>query len=64
MTENKQAPEVTPTPEENQGEKVDNRLPYERPELRKHGKIHDVTEGTILLGRSFDSRFGSFRNIS
>ncbi|MEA5593400.1 DEAD/DEAH box helicase [Rivularia sp. UHCC 0363] len=29
--------------EENQSEKEDNRLPYEPPKLRKHGKVNDTT---------------------
>lgn len=35
--------------EENQSEKEDNRLPYEAPKLRKHGKINDNTLSTFLF---------------
>ena len=59
--ENNQAPEITPISGENQAEEVDNRLPYEKPELRKHGKIHDATKTVLLLAPRFDSRFGANR---
>jgi hypothetical protein len=35
--------------EENQSEKEDNRLPYEPPKLRKHGKVNDTTLTTFLI---------------
>jgi len=31
------------SPQKNQSEKEDNRLPYEAPLLRKHGKVNDTT---------------------
>lgn len=42
---------------ENHSEKVDNRLPYEPPTLRKHGKINGVTK-TIVAPGIFDIGFG------
>ena len=39
--------------EENQSEKEDNRLPYESPKLRKHGKVNNTT-GTTVPGVPFD----------
>ena len=39
--------------EENQSEKVDNRLPYSSPTLRKHGKINHATN-TILTPGNLD----------
>ena len=39
-------------------QKVDNRLPYEKPLLRKHGKINDGTN-TISNPGNFDFSFGS-----
>ncbi len=50
--------------EENQPEKEDNRLPYEPPKLRKHGKVNDTTLSIPVVGIRFDSRFGSFRALS
>ncbi|MGB3641421.1 MAG: DEAD/DEAH box helicase [Rivularia sp. (in: cyanobacteria)] len=44
--------------QENKSEKVDNRLPYEPPKLRKHGKIHGATKTIIAPGPPFDSAFG------
>ena len=40
-------------PQENQSEKVDNRLPYSPPTLRKHGKINDATNNVFAPG-NFD----------
>lgn len=39
-------------------EKVDNRLPYEKPLLRKYGKINDGTNITFFDGVSFDGQPG------
>lgn len=43
--------------EENQSEKVDNRLPYQPPTLRKHGKVSNITQ-TILVPGDFDIFIG------
>ncbi|MBD0390581.1 MAG: DEAD/DEAH box helicase [Nostoc sp. C3-bin3] len=50
--------------EENQSEKEDNRLPYEKPKLRKHGKVNDTTLSAVIPGIRFDRIFGSPRNLS
>jgi hypothetical protein len=55
--ENKQAPEVAPILGENQGRKVDNRLPYEAPQLRKHGKVNDITTVGAPFNGNFDNPF-------
>ncbi|NJN10518.1 MAG: lasso RiPP family leader peptide-containing protein [Richelia sp. RM2_1_2] len=49
---------------ENQPENVDNRLPYEKPKLRKHGKVNDTTLGSPIPGIRADSRFGAIRDRS
>jgi hypothetical protein len=41
------------SPQDNQSETEDNRLPYESPKLRKHGKVNETT-GTIIPGVPFD----------
>ncbi|NJL60679.1 MAG: DEAD/DEAH box helicase [Methylacidiphilales bacterium] len=38
-------------------EKEDNRLPYEPPKLRKHGKVNDTT-ATINFAPDFDGFLG------
>ncbi|AFY43924.1 hypothetical protein [Nostoc sp. PCC 7107] len=43
--------------EENQPEKEDNRLPYEKPKLRKHGKVNDTTLSVPTPGTKFDTPF-------
>lgn len=43
---------------ENPSEKEDNRLPYEKPKLRKHGKVNDATKTIPVRIPEFDSRFG------
>jgi hypothetical protein len=50
--------------EENQSEKEDNRLPYEKPKLRKHGKVNDTTLGSLFPGPRFDSRFARISDRS
>lgn len=45
-------------------EKEDNRLPYEKPELRKHGKVNDTTFTRIFPGRSIDVPFRPGRDRS
>lgn len=50
--------------EENQPEKEDNRLPYEKPKLHKHGKINDTTLSTIVPGLRTDRPFGPGRGLS
>jgi len=42
------------SPQENHSDKEDNRLPYEAPLLRKHGKISDTTL-TILGAAGLDA---------
>ncbi len=42
---------------ENPSEKEDNRLPYEKPELRKHGKVNDTTLSVLTPGTKFDTPF-------
>lgn len=42
---------------ENPSEKEDNRLPYEKPKLRKHGKVNDATKAIPVPG-FLDSTFG------
>jgi hypothetical protein len=49
---------------ENPSEKEDNRLPYEKPKLRKHGKVNDATETTPVFGTRIDTPFGRFRALS
>lgn len=44
--ENKEQSEF---PQENHSEKQDNRLPYEPPTLRKHGKINNTTKSTFFF---------------
>jgi hypothetical protein len=46
----------------NQPQEEDNRLPYEAPELRKHGKVNDTTLAIPVPGIRIDSRVG-FRSI-
>lgn len=46
-------PEEENQPEPEKAENVDNRLPYEPPLLRKHGKINDATK-TIIVDGGFD----------
>jgi len=48
----------------NQSEKEDNRLPYEPPKLRKHGKVNDTTLALPVPAPSFDSPFGPVRDNS
>ena len=43
--------------QENKSEKVDNRLPYEPPTLRKHGKINNTTKLTFIDPFNFDGFF-------
>lgn len=43
--------------EENQPEKEDNRLPYEKPKLRKHGKVNDTTLAILNPGIRYDNTF-------
>ncbi|MGF1676138.1 MAG: PqqD family protein [Rivularia sp. (in: cyanobacteria)] len=42
---------------QSEAEKVDNRIPWEKPLLRKHGKVNGKTEIT-LVADIFDSAFG------
>ncbi len=46
---------------ENIPEKQDNRLPYEPPKLRKHGKINDTTLAILVPAARIDARFGPGR---
>ena len=40
------------------GSKNDNRLPYEPPTLRKHGKVNNATQSALVAG-DFDSTFSA-----
>ncbi|MBE9212032.1 DEAD/DEAH box helicase [Plectonema cf. radiosum LEGE 06105] len=57
-------PEETQDNKENQSEKEDNRLPYEKPKLRKHGQVNDTTLSIPIIGPRFDRIFGSPRAFS
>ncbi|MGB7442670.1 MAG: hypothetical protein WA919_16525 [Coleofasciculaceae cyanobacterium] len=57
-----EAKDKSESQEENQSEKVDNRLPYEPPKLRKHGKINNTTK-SVIFAPDFDGFF-SFTDIS
>ncbi len=57
-------PEEENQPEPEKAESVDNRLPYEKPLLRKHGKIHDATKATPFPNPTIDNPFGPFRDNS
>ncbi len=50
------------SPQENQSETEDNRLPYESPKLRKHGKVSNTTQSSPIPLATFDSIFGPFRS--
>ena len=50
-------PQEEGQPEPQKAENLDNRLPYETPKLRKHGKINDATKTILALG-PFDVAFG------
>jgi hypothetical protein len=54
LTMPEEAKDKSESQEENQSEKVDNRLPYSPPTLRKHGKINNATNNAPVLG-FFDS---------
>ena len=53
--ENKEQSEF---PQENHSEKQDNRLPYEPPTLRKHGKVNNATQTVPVPTPEFDAAFG------
>jgi hypothetical protein len=53
--ENKEQSEF---PQENHSEKQDNRLPYEPPTLRKHGKVNNATQSATVAASEFDSGLG------
>lgn len=56
--------EENPSPEDNQGERVDNRLAYEPPKLTKYDKVNGVTKTSAAFG-FFDAAFGySFSDFS
>lgn len=46
LKQSNQTQEEQPEPQE--AEKVDNRLPYSPPTLRKHGKINNTTKSTFI----------------
>ncbi|AFY43918.1 hypothetical protein [Nostoc sp. PCC 7107] len=50
--------------EENQSENEDNRLPYEAPKLRKHGKVNDTTTLTVPFNGVFDNPFIAQSDLS
>ncbi|MGB3755087.1 MAG: DEAD/DEAH box helicase [Rivularia sp. (in: cyanobacteria)] len=49
-------PQQENQPEPQKAENVDNRLPYEPPKLRKHGKINGATK-LIIVANDFDGDF-------
>ena len=51
-------PEQENQPESEISQKVDNRIPYEKPLLSKHGKIHGATNTVFLNVPDFDAGFG------
>jgi hypothetical protein len=51
-------------PAENQSALKDSSLPYELPELRKHGKVNSLTKIVFTVGSRFDNLFGSNRALS
>ena len=48
-------PEESSQPE---AEKVDNRIPYEKPLLRKYGKVNGETNTQLFYDNNFDGLFG------
>ena len=48
--------------QENESQNMDDRLPYESPKLRKHGKINNTTKSTIFAP-DFDGFF-NFTDLS
>jgi hypothetical protein len=56
--ENKEQSELS---QEHNSEKEDNRLPYEPPKLRKHGKVNDTTLTRITPAPRIDAFFGPGR---
>ena len=62
LTMAEEAKDKSESQESNQSEKVDNRLPYSPPTLRKHGKINNTTK-LIILDGGFDGDF-FFTDIS
>ncbi|MBE9217005.1 lasso RiPP family leader peptide-containing protein [Plectonema cf. radiosum LEGE 06105] len=50
--------------EEEKTKNIDNLLSYEAPLLRKHGKVNDVTQGSLIPGFRIDSRFAGLRDRS
>lgn len=57
-------PQEENQPEPEKAENVDNRLPYEAPKLRKHGKIHDATKAVPFFAPRVDSTFGLRFDVS
>ncbi|NJM20693.1 MAG: DEAD/DEAH box helicase [Richelia sp. RM1_1_1] len=53
-----EAKEQSESQQENHPEKVDNRLPYEPPKLRKHGKVGNATQTILVRSPRIDIRFG------
>jgi hypothetical protein len=50
-------------PAENQSEREDNYLSYEQPQLRKHGKVHNMTTFIFFRPASIDG-LPDFSDIS
>lgn len=48
-------------PKSQKAENIDNRLPYEPPKLRKHGKIHGATKTVPVRAPMIDAVFGFAR---
>jgi len=59
-----EAKDKSESQEENQSENEDNRLPYEAPLLRKHGKVNDTT--LVIFPSSFpqDNAFFPSADVS
>ena len=56
-------PEEENQPEVEKAENLDNRLPYETPKLRKHGKVNYATKLVPIPG-FFDGPLGPLRDLS
>jgi len=52
------------SPQDNQSENEDNRLPYEPPKLRKHGKVNDTTLTSFASSFPQDNPFFPLTDFS
>ena len=62
LKQSNQTQEEQPEPQEAQS--VDNRLPYEPPKLRKHGKIHGATKTVRVPYPTFDGLGFAYDDLS